>query len=160
MKGSPRGEEKSAVRPIAVNRRARHDFFVEEKIEAGIELKGSEVKVLRTNRVDFQGAHVRTEGGQAWLIHLKIPAYEKASCGGHEPLRPRRLLMHKREIAKLESRLGTEGRTAVPLSLYFKGPWAKVEIGICRGRTRGDKRRAIRDAEHRRAIERARGRRR
>ncbi|MCX7806186.1 MAG: SsrA-binding protein SmpB [Planctomycetota bacterium] len=148
------------IRPIAVNRRAWHDFHVEEKIEAGIELTGSEVKVLRANRVDFQGAHVRSGGGQAWLIHLKIPPYEKASVGGHDPLRPRRLLLHAREIARLEAKLATGGRTAVPLSLYFKGPWVKVEVGVCRGKSRGDRRREIREAEQKKALARARMRRR
>ncbi len=148
------------IRPVAVNRRAWHDFHVEEKIEAGIELAGSEVKVLRTNKVDFQGAHVKISGGQAWLIHLNIPPYEKASVGGHDPLRPRRLLLHAREIARLEARLAAEGRTAVPLSLYFKGPWVKVEVGVCRGKSRGDKRHKMREAEQKKALARARLRRR
>lgn len=138
------------IRRIAANRRAHFDFLIEEKIEAGLDLMGSEVKVLRMGHVDFQGAHARVNDGQAWLIHLKIAAYEKATVGGHDPLRPRRLLLHRREIARLDSQSSIQGRTLIPLSIYFKGPWAKVEIGICRGKTHGDKRAALRDAEHKR----------
>lgn len=134
---------------IATNRKARHDYDIEETLEAGIVLQGSEVKSLRRGRASLVESYARIKGGEVFLEQLQIPIYEEASYQNHEPVRSRKLLLHSSQIMKLRSRLERDGFTIVPLKLYFKGSRVKVELGVAKGRKRHDKRQAMakRDAE-------------
>jgi SsrA-binding protein len=149
--------EKNDRRIVARNRRALHDYLILDRIEAGLVLTGTEVKSLRKNQATLAGAYVRVDEHltSAWLVGCQIPEYSHGSYSNHPPLRKRRLLMHEREILKLRQATQTEGTTIVPLEIYFKGPWAKVEIGLARGKHKKDKREAIKGREARRDVERA-----
>ncbi|MCY3021433.1 MAG: SsrA-binding protein SmpB [Planctomycetota bacterium] len=140
---------------IATNRKARHDYYIEDTLEAGIALHGSEVKSLRTRRVSFADSYARVQGNECWLIGLQVNTYEKAHVQLPDPVRRRKLLLNRREIDRLRAKTEMSGRTLVPLEVYFKGPWAKVLLGVARGKTHGDKRAALREAEVRRDIDRA-----
>lgn len=142
-------------RRVAVNRRARHDYYVEETVEAGIELHGSEVKSLRSQHVDFADSYARVENGECMLIGLQLTPYEKAHVQVPDPTRKRRLLLKKREIRKLWSAAERTGRTLIPLEIYFRGSWAKVKLGICSGKSHSDKRSVLREATVKREMERA-----
>lgn len=135
---------------IAQNRRARHDYFIEDTIEAGIALIGTEVKSLRSGRVSLNDSYAEIVGGEVFLQNAHIDQYEPASRFNHDPLRPRRLLLHKREIRKLRSKVAERGYTLVPLSLYFKDGKVKVELALARGKKTYDKREAIKDREQER----------
>lgn len=145
----------SGVRPIATNRRAFHEYFVEEKFEAGLALTGSEVKSLREGRATLKDAYAIVRDGEIWLENLHIAPYAPASRENHDPERPRKLLLHRREIARLGERAAERGLTLVPTRLYFKGPRAKVEIALGRGKDRFDKRESIRKREMDREMARA-----
>ncbi len=134
---------------IARNRRARHEYEVLDTFEAGISLIGPEVKSMRAGRVNLGDAYGVIRGGECWLEKLHISPYEPATRDNAEPQRPRRLLLHRREIARLHSRVVERGLTLIPLSLYFKGGRAKVELGLVRGKRVRDKREDIkrRDAD-------------
>jgi SsrA-binding protein len=134
---------------VASNRKARHDYEIIETFEAGIELIGSEVKSLRDSKVSFKDSFAQIKNGQVILLNLHISPYEKASHYSHEPERKRRLLLHKREIRKLFQATEIQGLSLVPLSIYFAGPYAKVELALAKGRRKYDKRAAIaeRDAK-------------
>ena len=152
-----RGEKKAdAVRPVAKNRKAFHEYFVEEKLEAGIELTGTEVKSLREGRANLTDGWVELVGGQAWLHGVHVSPYLAGSWNNADPVRKRRLLLHKREILKWASKVQRSGATCVPLSLYFRGPRAKVEIALVTGKKLHDKRETIKrreaDRESRAAI--------
>ena len=147
-------QKKEFRRVVATNSRAHHDYFVEESVEAGIELHGSEVKSLRTCRVNFADAYARVYENECWLIGLHLSTYEKAHVDLPEPARRRKLLLNRREINKLRAKSEMSGQTLIPLEIYFAGPWAKVLIGICKGKTHGDKRSSLRDAEVKRDIDR------
>jgi SsrA-binding protein len=135
---------KPKTEPLIVkNRRASFDYDIDERIEAGISLVGSEVKSMRAGKVDVTDAYIAIEGGQAWLKQMFVAPFEQASAFPHETRRSRRLLMHKREIEQVHERLSREGATAVPMRLYFKDGRVKVEIGIGRGKKRFDKRHDI-----------------
>ncbi len=123
------------------NRRASHDYELLERFEAGLELTGSEVKSLRQGGGSIAEAYVRVHDGQAFVEGMNIPIYQEASYNNHEPTRRRRLLLNKREIAELTKGLERKGLTVVPISLYFKGGWAKLEVALARGRKQHDKRR-------------------
>ncbi|HAZ27018.1 TPA: SsrA-binding protein [Candidatus Acetothermia bacterium] len=140
---------------VARNRRGRRDYAVEETYEAGIALRGSEVKSLRLHRVSLDEAYARVKDGQVWLLGVHIAPYGPSGGQGHDPDRPRRLLLHKREIARLIGEVGRAGYTLVPMSLYFSDRgYAKVELALARGKTKLDKRRKIiADEEDRRARE-------
>ena len=140
----------SADRPIAENRKARHDYEVLDTLECGIMLVGSEVKSLRGGKVSLSEAYGRVRGGEVWLMGCDIQEYVQANQFNHDPRRPRKLLMHKREIAKFAARAFEQGLTLVPLRIYFVRGRAKVLMGICRGRKRYDKREAMKKAEARR----------
>jgi SsrA-binding protein len=140
---------------IASNRRARHNFDILETYEAGLVLRGTEVKALRDGRADLKESYARVEGGEAWLVGCHISHYTQGNRANHDPLRPRKLLLHKREIGRLLGKIMEKGLTLVPLRLYFKAGRAKVEIGLARGRKTLDKRHAIREREERREMERA-----
>src|SRR5688572_21737171 len=132
-------EKKDYKKVVATNSKARHDYFVEDTVEAGIELQGSEVKSLRTRRVNFADCYARIYENECWLMGLQLSTYEKTHVQVPEPSRRRKLLLKRREIDKLRAKSETTGRTLVPLEIYFRGSWAKVLLGICKGKTHGDK---------------------
>lgn len=144
-----------AEKLVATNRRARHEYHIEEAFEAGLVLTGTEVKALRTGRASLAEAYARVEGGEVWLHHLHIPPYDAGNIFNHEPLRRRKLLMHRRQIARLEARAAQKGYTMVPLRLYFSRGRAKVEIALARGKKLYDKREAIGAREAGREAQRA-----
>jgi len=141
---------------IAANKRALFKFTVLEKFEAGLELLGTEVKSLRDRAVAFGDSYAQFRGNQLYLVKLNIAPYEPASWANHEPERPRRLLMHRRELDRLSGQLRQKGHALIPAVLYFRKGWAKVELALVTRRTGSDKRRAIRDRETRRDLDRAR----
>jgi len=128
---------------IAQNRRARHDYSVLETYEAGIALMGTEVKSLRMGRASLVDAYATVDDGEVWLRGLHIPEYTQGTWTNHEPRRVRKMLMHRHEIDKLESRVNERGYTLIPLSLYFKDGKAKVELALARGKKTYDKRHAL-----------------
>jgi SsrA-binding protein len=140
---------------IAVNRRARHDYDVLSRVEAGIALTGSEVKSAREHHVQLQGAYVRIRDGEAWLVDAHIAPYGNAGYSQHEARRDRKLLLHRREIARLQEAAAQQGLTLIPLAMYFKDGRVKVEVGVARGRKRYDKRQAIAERESAIAVARA-----
>jgi len=132
---------------IATNRKALHDYHIERRIEAGIELRGTEVKSIRAGHVNLRGAYARIEGGEAILYDVDIQPYERASHEQHEPKRKRRLLLHRREIDQLFGDSNVSGRTLIPLRLYWKQGRVKVELGVGKGRHAADKRSDLRKKE-------------
>ncbi len=143
-----------AEKSIAQNRRARHDYHVLESFEAGIELRGTEVKSLRDGRVNFKDSYVDVAGGELHLVGAHISPYEQGNIYNHDPERSRRLLMHKREILRLASQVAEKGLTVIPLRMYFKHGIVKVEIGLCRGKKLHDKRESVKEQEAKRDMER------
>jgi SsrA-binding protein len=146
----------STVKTVVVNRRARHEYHILERIEAGIVLKGTEVKSVREGKVQLGDAYASVEGGEVFLLQMHISPYEQGNRFNHEPLRKRKLLLHARQIHKLRAQTQEKGLTLIPLTLYFKGPHLKVELGLAKGKKTHDRREdlAKRDAE--REMERAR----
>ncbi len=142
-------------RDIAVNRRAFHDYFIDERYEAGLVLTGTEVKSLRAGRANLREGFVRIDGREAWLENVHISSYPQGGYVNHEPMRPRKLLLHGREIASLVGKVKQRGYTLIPLRLYFSRNHAKVEIGLARGKRQYDKRQALAEADARREMERA-----
>lgn len=142
-------------RLVATNRKARHEYHIEETVEAGLVLTGTEVKSLRAGRASIQDAFARVEDGEVWLDHMHIPPYEAGNIFNHDPLRRRKLLLHRREVDRLTGRVQQKGYTLVALRLYFRGGLAKVELGLARGKRQYDKRAAIAEREAARRIERA-----
>ncbi len=139
---------------VVTNRRARHKFELVEKFEAGIVLRGSEVKALRGGKAQMTDAYAVVDGGEVWLRKLHIPPYEFATSDAHDPERPRKLLMHRAEIERLVGKTAQKGLTLVPTRIYFKGPRAKVELALARGKEGRDRRREIADRDVRREVER------
>ena len=142
------------IKTVAQNRKAYHDYFVEEKYEAGISLVGTEVKSIRMGAVNLKDAYCKTDGHEIFVIGMHISPYEKGNLFNKDPLRERRLLMHKKEILKLFSEVKKDGYSLVPLSVYFKDARVKVEIGLCKGKKLYDKREAIAERDTKREIER------
>ena len=140
---------------MAVNRRAFHDYFVDQRFEAGLVLTGTEVKSLRAGKVSLRDGYVRIEGHEAWLENVHISSYAQGGYVNHEPLRSRKLLLHAKEIASLVGKVKQRGYTLIPLRLYFTRNRAKVEVGLCRGKRQYDKRHALAEADARREMERA-----
>ena len=140
---------------IATNRQARHRYHLLEKWEAGLVLTGTEVKSLREGKAQIKDGYAALRGTEVWLHNVHIPPYGPATRENHEPERPRKLLMHKREIERLIGKTREKGLTLVPTRLYFRGGRAKVEIALARGKDVGDKRRSIKERELRREMERA-----
>ena len=141
---------------IATNRKARHDYFIDETYEAGIALTGTEIKSARAGRVNLRDSYVQVKDGELWLVDTHIAPYKQAGYGGHESKRPRKLLMQRREINRLQGKVQEKGYTIVPLRLYLKNnKWAKVEIALARGKKLYDKRRAIHERDAQREMERA-----
>ncbi len=131
---------KDSFKLIARNRKARHDYEILERFEAGLVLLGSEIKSLRGGNISLREGYVQIDAGEAWLVGVHIAPYEEASRFNHDPLRARKLLLHHREIDKLRTRIEEKGLTVVPLAVYLKGGWAKVEIALARGKTHSDRR--------------------
>ena len=142
-------------RLIAQNKKARHDYFVDETFEAGIELFGTEVKSLRQGRVNLKDSYCSFKDGEIFALGVHISPYEKGNIFNKEPLRPKKLLMHKREIVRLASKAAEKGFSVIPLSLYFSGSRVKMEIGLCRGKKLYDKREDMARADAKRDMERA-----
>jgi len=140
---------------VAVNRRARHEYAVEETLEAGIVLTGTEIKSIRAGRVNLAEAYARIERGEAWLIGAHIAPYEQGNRNNHEPTRTRKLLLHRDQIAELIGRTQAKGFTLVPLKLYIRNGMAKLELGVGRGKKAYDKRRTIAERDSRRELERS-----
>jgi SsrA-binding protein len=133
---------------VAQNRKARFDYFIEETFEAGIQLTGTEVKSLRGGRSTIAESYVTEQGGEAWLVNANIPLYASGNRNNHEPKRPRKLLLHKAQISKLIGAIQREGRTVVPLQVYFNGQGrAKIEIALAKGKQAHDKRQTIKDRD-------------
>lgn len=147
--------EKAAVKQIAVNRKARHDYFVDDTYEAGIELFGTEVKSLRAGTVNLKDSFCKVIGGEMFAFGIRISPYEKGNIFNRDPLRAKKLLMHKKEIAKLAGLVSRDSFTIIPLSLYFKGSRVKVEVGLCRGKKLYDKRETEAKKQASREIERS-----
>lgn len=140
---------------VAVNRRARHEYAVDETLEAGLVLSGTEIKSIRAGRVNLAEAYARIEHGEAWLIGAHIAPYEQGNRNNHEPTRVRKLLMHRDQIAELIGRTQAKGYTLVPLKLYIRNGMAKLELGVARGKKAHDKRRTIAERDMRRELERS-----
>ncbi|MCL6499419.1 MAG: SsrA-binding protein SmpB [Firmicutes bacterium] len=142
-------------RTVVANRRARHDYHLEETYEAGLQLLGSEVKSLRAGRASLQDAYAKVRGGEVWLVNMHIAPYEQAGPFNHDPLRPRKLLLHRAEIRRLVGKVKERGYTLVPLRVYFRRGLAKVELALARGKKQYDKRADIWKREAQRQIARA-----
>lgn len=147
-------DKKTAPRVIAQNRKAYHDYFVDEKYEAGIALFGTEVKSVRGGAVNLKDAYCSIKNGELFVVGMHISPYEKGNIFNREPRRERKLLMHKREIMKLCGLVTQKGYTLVPLSMYFSGKNVKVEVGLCRGKKLYDKRDALAEKQTNREIDR------
>lgn len=144
---------KETMKLIANNKKAYHDYFIDEKYEAGVVLHGTEVKSMRMGKCSIKEAFVRIENGEVFVYGMHVSPYEKGNIFNRDPLRPKKLLMHKTEINKLAGKLAEKGLTLVPLQVYFKNGRAKVEIGLARGKKLYDKRRDIAKKDQRRAAE-------
>ena len=145
---------KKVQRQVAENRKAYHDYFVDEKYEAGIELFGTEVKSIRGGQVNLKDSYCEVRGGEIFAVGFRVSPYEQGNIFNRDPMREKRLLMHKREIMKLHGLVSQKGYTLIPLRIYFVGSRLKMEIGLCRGKKLYDKRDAIAKKESDREIER------
>ncbi|MEK7422915.1 MAG: SsrA-binding protein SmpB [Actinomycetota bacterium] len=155
-----KGGTKPGDRVIASNRKARHDYAIDDTIECGIVLQGSEVKAMRAGHIQVADAYARVLRGQVWLDGVHIPPYQFAhGVGAHDPNRARKLLLHESEIRRLDARIAQEHVALVPLSFYWKDGRVKVELGVGKGRKRADKRNAMAERDSQREIQRALGRR-
>ncbi len=142
-------------RDVAVNRRAFHDYFVDERHEAGLVLTGTEVKSLRAGKANLRDGYVRIDGREAWLENVHISPYTQGGYTNHDPMRPRKLLLHGDEIASLIGKVRQKGYTLIPLRVYFTRNHAKVEVGLARGKRKYDKRQALAEADAKREMARA-----
>jgi SsrA-binding protein len=145
--------EKQSFKLIANNKKARFDYFIEDTFEAGISLHGTEVKSLRMGKCSVKESFVRVENGQVYIYNMHVSPYEKGNIFNKDPLRVKKLLLHKYEINKISGQLNTQGYTLVPLQVYFKGSLVKVEIGLARGKKLYDKRQDIAKKDQRRESE-------
>ena len=147
-------EKNKGTSTVADNRKAYHDYFIDETYEAGIELLGTEIKSIRRGGVNLKDSYCDVDGGELFALGVHISPYEQGNIFNHDPLRPKRLLMHKKEIMKLTGLVSRDGYTLVPLSLYFKGSRLKMAIGLCRGKKLYDKRESAATKDAARVIER------
>ena len=148
-----------SIKVVATNRKARHDYLIEDTFEAGIVLTGSEIKSIRAGQVNLRDGYAALRDGELWLLNAHIAPYHQASYENHEPRRERKLLMHRREINRLTGKLQEKGLTLVPLQLYLKNSRAKVELGLARGKKLYDKRQSMRERDDHRQIAEVLGRR-
>ncbi|UCE64972.1 MAG: SsrA-binding protein SmpB [Candidatus Zixiibacteriota bacterium] len=154
MKKKAEKKPESDVKIIATNRKARRDYEILQTVEAGLSLLGSEVKSLRAGKANLKDAYAIPKGNEIFLFNMHISPYDKTGYSGHEPERQRKLLLHAREINKLIGMVDEKGMTLIPLRLYFRGKYAKVELGVCRGKRAHDKRATIIERETKRDMER------
>lgn len=147
--------KKKGMKLIANNKKAFHDYFIEDTYEAGIALAGTEVKSLRMGKCSIKESFIRVENGEVYIYGMHISPYEKGNIFNKDPFRVRRLLLHKKEIVKLSSKIQQDGLTLVPLSLYYKNQYVKVELGLCKGKKLYDKREADAKKNAKRDIDRA-----
>lgn len=145
---------KGSGKVLAQNKKAGHDFFIEETIEAGMVLQGTEIKSIRNGRVQLRDSYVRVSGNEAWISNMHVSPYEQGNRFNHDPLRSRKLLLHKRQIAELIGRVKRDGYTIVPLKMYIKDGYAKLLIGVGKGKKNYDKRDDLRKKEAKRDMER------
>lgn len=143
------------MKDVARNRKAFHDYFIEDRLEAGLALLGTEVKSLRAGRANLADSYVAVRDGEAFLLNCNISPYSHGNITNHEPTRARKLLLHEKEIQRLAGLAAQKGYSLVPLRIYFKGPYAKVEVGVARGKKLFEKRETIKAKEARREIDRA-----
>ena len=153
-KKKKKGNIPEGAQLVAANRKARFNYEVVDSVEAGMMLMGSEVKSLRDGKLTLGDAYVLIEKNEAWMHHAHIGEYAQAGYAGHLPLRTRKLLMHRREIDRLATKVKEKGITLIPLEVYFKNGRAKVNLGLCRGKAQHDKRHSIRDRDQKRAARR------
>ncbi len=147
---------REGIKVVSRNRKARHDYHIEDRYEAGLVLRGTEIKAIRQGRVNLRDGYVRPRDGELWLLDVHIGPYNPAGRHfGHDPLRPRKLLLHRYEIERLITEIERSGYTIIPLQLYLKNGLAKVEIALAKGKAKHDKRRAIANRDAKREIERA-----
>ena len=147
------------IKVIATNRKARHDYHIDDVLEAGMVLTGSEIKSIRAGQINLRDSYATIRDGEVWLMNAHISPYKQASYQNHEPKRERKLLLHRREIDRLTGKLQEKGLTLVPLKVYLKNGRAKVELGLARGKKSYDKRQTLRERDDRRQMDRAVGRR-
>ena len=147
--------DRDKEKDVAVNRRAYHDYFIDEKYEAGVMLTGTEIKSVRNGRANLRDGYVRIENNEAWLENVHISPYAQGNVMNQEPVRPRKLLLHRKEISSLIGKVKQKGYTLVPLRVYITRNRAKVEVGLARGKRQYDKREAIAARDAKREIERA-----
>ena len=145
---------KDSVKLVANNKKAYHDYFIENKYEAGVALHGTEVKSIRMGKCSIKESFIRIENGEVWVYGMHVSPYEKGNIFNKDPLRPKKLLLHKDEIRKIEGKIAQKGYTLVPLNVYFKGSLVKVEIGLAKGKKLYDKRQDIAKKDQRREAER------
>ncbi|MCC6671493.1 MAG: SsrA-binding protein SmpB [Planctomycetes bacterium] len=154
---APKGRAADAevrTRSVAQNRKARFEYEVLETFEAGLALRGTEVKTLRQGRVSIEEAYAKVQGGELFLVDAHIEEYTHGNRANHEPTRPRKLLLHRREIRRIEAALGQKGLTLIPLEVFFSARgYAKVRLALCRGKKTHDKRETLRRREHRREMD-------
>jgi len=148
--------EKPTIKIIAQNKKARFDYFIDDEYEAGIVLKGSEVKSLRMGKASLKDAYAKITNGEVYVYQMNISQYSYAYYGNHQPKRPRKLLLHKQEIKRLLGKTQEKGYTLVPINMYFKGSKVKLTIGLARGKQKYDKREAIRKRDEKRDMDRER----
>ncbi len=142
------------IKVVSENRKAFHDYFVEERVEAGIILTGTEIKSVRNSRVNLKDSYARIEDGELWLHQMHISPYEQGNRFNHDPLRKRKLLLHRSEIVKLVGKIQLQGLTLIPIKMYLKHGLAKIELAVCRGKKNYDKREAMAEKDAKREIER------
>lgn len=152
--GKPEAKEEDRIKVVSDNRRARHEYEVIEVFQAGIELFGTEVKSMRQGRANLQDSFARVEDGELWLYNCHVSPYDHGNRFNHEPTRKRKLLMHAKEIRKLKSRMQEKGLTLIPLKIYFKRNWVKVDVALARGKKLHDKREAIAQRDSKRQLDR------
>lgn len=148
--------EKGPIKLIAENRKARHDYLIVDQYEAGLVLTGTEVQSLRLGKANLKDAYAKVKDGEVWLYQMHISPYPFAYYNNHDPLRVRKLLLHKREILRLYAKANEQGHTLVPLKLYFKAGKAKITLALAKGKREFDKREALRERDQKREVERAR----
>ena len=153
-----KADANEGIKIVAQNRRAAHDYFLEDRFDAGIVLTGSEIKSIRAGRVNLREAYVQAQGREVFLLNAHISQYDPAARQNHDPLRTRKLLLHKKEIAKLAEKVRQKGYTVVPLKMYLSKGLAKVEIALAKGKRQYDKRQAMAERDSQREIARALGR--
>lgn len=143
------------IKVVTENRKAFHDYFIEDRVEAGIILTGTEIKSIRNGKVNLKDSYARVDNGEAWVYQMHISPYEQGNRYNHDPLRPRKLLLHRSEINKLVGKIQQQGLTLVPIKIYLKQGMAKVELAVAQGKKNYDKRQVLAERESKRDIERA-----